>query len=364
MRIMQVITKRQLRGAELFASQLADRFVSDGHQVMIVSLRMALKFPVNSNIEYHDLNIHESSRLFAWQAWRKFADLVTEWKPDIIQANASETLKFTISSKWLFRWRVPVIYRNANKVSDFIRSRATRTFNSLLVRGVDHVISVSEICRLDFINTFGVPASRTSTIPIGTQIHDEKVPPHSDGTRYWINVASFVPEKNHNGLLSIYAQYRASGGRSSLYIVGDGRLRERLEALAESLHIRDHVRFLGYRNDAIDLIAGAQGLLLPSLIEGLPGVILEAFATAVPVIAYDVGGISEVIQNETNGFLIASGDESLFVRIMLRLERELEFRNAIALKGYETAANEFNINRIADRFFEMYQQVIKTHPHA
>ncbi|HTF21723.1 MAG TPA: glycosyltransferase [Chryseolinea sp.] len=356
---MQVITKRQLRGAELFASQLADRFVTEGNKVMIVSLRAPVKFPANDQIEYFDLNLEESSRLFALEGWKRFARLISEWKPDIIQANASETLKFTISSKWLFRWRVPIVYRNANKVSDFIRSRTTRIFNSLLIRGIDHVISVSENCRIDFIDTFGVPASKTTTIPIGTLI-DAGKPIYAFGNDpYWISVASFVPEKNHTGLLSIYSQYRSSGGSTPLYIVGDGKLRHILEALSSSLNIKDAVNLLGYRDDAVELIAGSQGLLLPSLIEGLPGVILEAFASRVPVIAYDVGGISEVIQHDVNGLLIARGDENLFVEAMLKLDRDPEFRNVIALRGYETCVGTYDINRIAERFFKKYQDVIK-----
>src|SRR5690349_9961389 len=99
MRILHVITRRQLRGAEIFASQLSAEFVGEGHEVMIVALRSAREFVTVPGVSYIDLDIKPSQRWWSYGAWKKFAELVRTWNPDVIQANASETLKFTVISR-------------------------------------------------------------------------------------------------------------------------------------------------------------------------------------------------------------------------------------------------------------------------
>ena len=161
MRIIHVITRRKLRGAEIFASQLSEEFVRHGHELIMVALYPMVNFPIVQGVRYIDLNLNQKRRLLSFSAWNRFASLMRELKPDVIQANASETLKFTVFSKFFFRWKVPLVYRNANKTSDFIKSRLSLVVNRWLAHKVDRVISVSENCRVDYVDTFNIPASRT-----------------------------------------------------------------------------------------------------------------------------------------------------------------------------------------------------------
>ena len=362
MRIMHVITRRQLRGAEIFASQLSAESLRRGHQVIIVGIQKSLTFPHIQGCEYVDFDEQPTMKRFiSFQAWRKFNALVSKWKPDIVQANASETLKFTVMSKFLFRWKAPLIYRNANKVSDFIKSPLSRLFNGWLARKVDYVISVSDNSRADFIKTFGITNSKTETIPIGTttssDLSSEKVDSPQAG--YWINVASLVPEKNHVGLLRIYKVYCEQGGKRHLVIVGDGRLREELAQLSDSLNISPQVHFLGYRQDVSALMKKAVGLLLPSLIEGLPGVILESMICKIPVIAFAVGGIPEIIANGVTGLLIKKSDERAFVQAMKDVDNNEVLRNGIIERAFNLCKTKYSIELIADHFLDVYQHVMK-----
>lgn len=357
-----MITRRQLRGAEIFASQLSKEFTSRGHNVIIVGIQSPRTFPYEPEIEYTDLGAKGDrlNRFLSFNTWKKFADLVSEWKPDIIQANASETLKLTVLSRLLFRWKVPIVYRNANKVSDFLQSFTSKLFNTVLTHNVDFVISVSEICRQDFVATFKTDQSKTITIPIGTFV-PPVIPNLTDklSDPYWINVGSLVKEKNHAGLLHIYKRYINKGGREQLVIVGDGPEKENLLRISKELCLENLVRFLGYRQDVIALIGRSKGLLLPSLIEGLPGVILESMACKVPVFAYGVGGIPEVINHYETGVLVKRNDEETFADEMLSLGNDLYKRNAIIEKAYKLCFENFRIETIAERFLEQYDKILK-----
>ncbi|HEY5750352.1 MAG TPA: glycosyltransferase [Chryseolinea sp.] len=360
MKILHVITRRQLRGAEIFASQLSEEFVKQGHEVMIVALRAAVTFPTVKGVVYLDLDLKPSQRWWSYAAWKKFATLVRTWKPDVIQANASETLKFTVISRTLFGWKAPLVYRNANKVSDFITSLPSKVINTKLARSVDFVISVSENCRVDYVATFGIPPARTVTIPIGTvlsNVQPTSTQSRSSAAPYWINVASLVPEKNHKGLLSIYKHYLEQGGEADLKVVGGGQAKDHLESVATSLGLSARVHFLGYRQDVLALMAGSAGLLLPSLIEGLPGVILEAMAAKIPVIAYGVGGIPEVLHHRETGMLITKGDEQQFVKAMREIETENTFRESMVQKAYALCEQHYRIEAVAQRFLEEYKNL-------
>jgi L-malate glycosyltransferase len=357
---MHVITKRQLRGAEIFASQLSAAFVSRGHEVIIVALQPPVVFPAIVGVTYIDMKVEKSNRFMSYQGWKTFAALVKEHRPDIIQANASETLKFTVLSKLLFRWKVPIAYRNANKVSDFIKSAASKYFNTFLVRRVDFVISVSENCRVDFVKTFGLRDAQTITIPIGTILSDTKHnrPSIPSKGEYWINVASLVPEKNHIGLLRIFKAYVEQGGRRELIVVGDGKLKASLLNDVASLGLQGSVHFLGYRQDVGALMEHASGLLLPSLIEGLPGVILEAMASRIPVVSYDVGGIPEVVFHQRTGMLIRKGREDDFVQAMRILETDTSLKLSLTDNAYHICVRDYAMGPIAERFLKQYSKIV------
>jgi glycosyltransferase involved in cell wall biosynthesis len=139
--------------------------------------------------------------------------------------------------------------------------------------------------------------------------------------------------------------------------------------------LEKNIRFLGYQKDVLSFMTGAQALLLPSIIEGLPGVILEAMYCRTPVVAYDVGGISEVVKNNETGWLVNAGDEDGFVRATKEvisgqqptdngqrstggttpsLVRQL---GVIKENAYQLVVSKFDNKRIAHRFLETYNAV-------
>jgi glycosyltransferase involved in cell wall biosynthesis len=94
-----------------------------------------------------------------------------------------------------------------------------------------------------------------------------------------------------------------------LTIIGDGVKRRELESLASTLGVSERVVFLGYRKDLHSYIGASDIFLLTSEYEGFPNVVLEANACGVGVVAFNsIGGISEIIENGVNGFLVPYGD--------------------------------------------------------
>jgi glycosyltransferase involved in cell wall biosynthesis len=359
MRILQLLQRPQWRGAELFASQLSNHLQAQGHEVQLVTL-----FPGESPLPFGGRQVHlqrpASKRLLDLEGWRQLAHLIRDFQPDVVQANAGDTLKFAVGSKLLFRWKAPLVFRNANKVSDFIRSRPQRWYNRLLVNRVAHVISVSELCRQDYLATFRLPAQRVTTIPIGIELqpepsHPERPADFPEGVPLLLHVGSFVPEKNHAGLLRIADRLRQRDIVFQLALVGEGRLRPWVTEEIQRLGLAHCVKVLGPRPDVPAWMVHARALVLPSLIEGLPGVILEAMHHGLPVIASHVGGISEVVIPQQTGWLLAPADE---VGFATAIEEVLKQPPEAMVQRARTMVNgQYDNREIAGRFTAVYQHI-------
>ena len=122
-------------------------------------------------------------------------------------------------------------------------------------------------------------------------------------------VSRLSPEKGVEMLVAAVARLLASGTDLELTLVGDGPSRTSIEAHLDHAAIRDKVHLLGW-GDAERVraeIVAARALVVPSLAEGLPVVIMEAFALGRPVVATAVGAIPELVENHHTGWLVAPG---------------------------------------------------------
>jgi glycosyltransferase involved in cell wall biosynthesis len=360
-RILQIIQRPQLRGAEIFAAQLSQHLRSMGHDVKIVALMDG-----DAKLSFDDvttLSLPLNNRLTDLAGWRKLASAIENFKPDIVQANAGDTLKYAALSKLMFRWHGRLIFRNANKVSEFVTSRAKFLFNKFLLKQISHVISVSEICRLDFIDTYKVNKSRVTTIPIGIERRDTAIDFAADlkeigGERpIALNVASLVPEKNQDALIRLAKHLRDTGSDMLILIVGDGKLRSTLEERIREAGVEKQISLLGYRNDVPAPMCTAHLLIVPSLVEGLPGVILEAFNYRLPVVAYDVGGIGEVVMNDATGWLVQKNDETGLLDAMSEVLQHPEKVKRIVDNANKLVNTYYLNSGVARKFAEVYAKI-------
>ncbi|WP_439881745.1 glycosyltransferase [Pontibacter sp. MBLB2868] len=362
MKVIQLVQKPQFRGAEIFASQLSNHLRNLGVDVHLISV-----FSGTSELPFSGKTSHLkrplNKRLWDFKAWKDFADLIKSEKPDLIQANAGDTLKFAILSKLVYKWDTPVVFRNANKMGDFINTRPKYLLNRFFVNQVKAVVSVSQLCEKDFIHTFSFPASRIKTIPIGVEEQEISSEPPADlqsiykEYRVLVHIGSLVPEKNHEALLNIFDTVAQNDPSVFLIIIGDGRMRAELENQVAGLSCKDRVLFAGYRNDVLQVLKHATAFLMPSLIEGLPGVILEAMYCQTPVVANNVGGISEVV-NDTTGWLIEKEDITGFIKAVNEVLVGGQNVDQKVANAHHLVIGKYMNSRIATRFKEAYEQVI------
>jgi hypothetical protein len=153
LKILQLIQKPQLRGAEMFACQLANHLVEAGNQGLLISL-----LPGTAELPFKGKHIKLerplTKRFFDWQGWKQLAWEIKSFQPNVVQANAGDTLKYAVLSKLFFRWKAPIVFRNASIISRYIKSPMVKWWNAWLFNHVDFVVSVTEESRRDFLKLF------------------------------------------------------------------------------------------------------------------------------------------------------------------------------------------------------------------
>jgi glycosyltransferase involved in cell wall biosynthesis len=124
------------------------------------------------------------------------------------------------------------------------------------------------------------------------------------------NVGRLDPSKGHAFFLRALAELRARnpGLPFRALLVGDGPQNDALQRLAASLGLAERVHLLGVRRDVAEIVAASDVFVLASMNEGLSQAVLEAMVLGTPVVATDVGGISDAVIPGRTGWLVTAGD--------------------------------------------------------
>jgi glycosyltransferase involved in cell wall biosynthesis len=344
----------------MFASQLSTHINEKGHKAILVFVFPG-KAPLPFTGEIKHLNGLPKKRMWDVKAWRTLAQIIKETRPDVVQANAGDTLKYAVLSKLFFKWKQPIVFRNASTISLYIKTTPAKLLNGFFFKHASRIVSVSNTSATDFAKLFPQFKERIVTVPIGIEeainnTSEVNVLPGASKP-VLVHVGGFSFEKNHIRLIEIFEKIRTQQPGASLHLVGSGPLQAQIEALVKQKGLEPHVHFYGFRNDAMQFMKNADVLLLPSIIEGLPGVILEAFYCKTPVVAYDVGGISEVVINGKTGYLVPNGNEKAFVENVLKAIEKTSQNQQLVQNAWQLVMNEYLNTRIADKFLEVYKSL-------
>lgn len=141
-------------------------------------------------------------------------------------------------------------------------------------------------------------------------------------------------------------------------IVGDGPERSLLTEQAKTLGIIDYVTFTGFRQDVNAIFQAIDVLVLPSLTEGIPIVVLEAFVQRVPVIASQVGGLPEIIEDGVNGLLVPPAEPERIAQALERLMTDALLLERLADSAHQLALERFDPHQWARRIEAVYSGLV------
>jgi glycosyltransferase involved in cell wall biosynthesis len=178
------------------------------------------------------------------------------------------------------------------------------------------------------------------------------------GAFAWLFVGRLDVQKDPATLLRGFAAHRRAHSQARLLVVGDGPLREEARAVAGAEGLGDAAAFLGPRDDVASLMRAADAFVLASRWEGLPMVLLEAAGTGLPIVATDVGGNAEIVQDGANGCLVPTGDAAALAAAMDHVASlDPASRAALGARGRALVAANYDLERIADEWLAAYAAI-------
>ena len=372
MKILQIVTRNEHRGAEVFACNLSNALTQRGHDVVFASLYgprsgQTATLPL-VDVQTVELGGTRQGRV-EWRALRNLTKLIKGFQPDVMQANGFHALKYAALTRRKQPTGCKLVYRNISVAGKWVSNSIKRRWGRWVASKADAVASVSHESAIDFHQTYGVSEERIDVIRRGVLIPKHvtaskqaaelaRLTEAGQETRFLMHVGGLTPEKNHLMLLRVMVELQKYEAPVHLVIVGSGPESTDLQDEIRIRGLSKNITMLGHRDDASALIAGADLLLLTSRVEGLPGVVMEAGAVSVPAITTDVGGCSELIVEGESGFLCDVDDVQMMASRIRQLLSDDEQRTSFGENLRQRVVAEFSIDHACQQFYDLYERLL------
>lgn len=367
MRILLLTTHLNIGGISTYTVSLARALKSKGHEIFVASSGgMLAPELAQSGISHININIRTKSELSpkVFRAVFEISKIVRKLNIDIVhsQTRIAQVTGFFVSKLC----GVPMV----TTCHGFFHKNIGRL---ILPSWGEKVIAISDAVKKNLIDYFGVDKDRVSLIYNGVDVKkflkdftEEEKDRLKDkfgikrGCSVIGMIARFTPDKGHDVLVHALDKILKEKPDVQLMFVGDGDKKQDVVDLSQRLNLSDNVVFVKPQINTVSALAVMDVFMFtPKRREGLGLVLLEALASGKPVVATDVGGVSSVIQNNVNGFLVEPSNPALLAGPVLRLLKDKALYAGMAQAGREIVVKKFSINGMADKTEELYRKVIK-----
>lgn len=236
------------------------------------------------------------------------------------------------------------------------------TLRALLTEA-DYLTACSQHTLNDMEEYWGRPfETKTEVVYNGIDLSEfDGATSYSTEVPYVLGIGRLVPQKGFEVLLRAFAAANIAGWK--LLIAGEGPERTSLENLIGSLGLQERAQLIGRadRATAVALFKGCEIFVLPSRMEPLGIVNLEAMAAGKPVVASRVGGVPEIVSESETGLLFPAEDESALAAALIRLTSDTGLRNKLGAAG-RCAVDRFAWPAIAGQYARIYSVVTGARP--
>lgn len=353
----------ELGGAQVHVRDLAAALLRQGEDVSVLAGGDGILFEqlAGQGVPFCKLKhlIHPIKPWKDWKAYREIRAVLSEISPDLVTTHSNKAgLLGRLAARSL---KIPAVHTSHGFLFGGRQQKASGRFYSLMeniaARIGDKVIAVAESEFTLAEDLRVINPERMTVIHNGLPDLDppQMAVPEAEPP-VLIMVARFAEPKDHLTLLKALSGLKQLNW--SLQLAGNGAGRPRAERLAEDLGIAERINFSGVCEDVSARLAASQIFVLSSRREGFPLTVLEAMRAGLPVIASDVGGIGEAVEDEKTGFLFPPGDVE---RLKFRLERLIndpQLRQKMGKAGRARFLKHFTLEPVVNKTLLLYRELV------
>lgn len=318
-----------------------------------------------------DTRVIELAPLFNPFALMRLVRLLRREGVTILQTHGARANFYGRVAGWLAG--VPIVVSTVhNSIGDYEVSRLKRWIYTSALRvtlpWAHRIICVSEAIRRDVLRNNPAAASLVETVYNGIDRRQlvstrdraamRRALAVGDGPLVVV-VARLTPPKGHRYLIDAIALLRQRWPTLYCVCVGEGELQESLQAYAVVKGMVDRCWFVGATNCVADWYEAADVVVLPSLSEGFPFVVLEALAMAKPLVATKVNGVPEAIEHGQTGLLVDPRDAEGLARAIEVVLEQPELAEKMGRAGSAIVQERFTVDRMIDRTVAVFESALR-----
>jgi len=383
-RILRVIARLNMGGPALHVAYLSHGLASRGYRTTLAagtlgagegSMSFAAEELGVDVVAVPELT-REISPVHDPVAVAKLVRLIRRIRPHILHTHTAKAGTVARTAALLAgRARPPIVVHtfHGHVLRGYFGPVKTRAFleaERLLARGTTRLVAVGPQVRDELVELGVAPADRFSIVRLGIDLR-ERVLTGETGAAEARRALNLPPERFVVGwigrmtaikrvpdVLATFASLRRRGLDAALLLVGDGPGRGEAERIAAALGVAEDTRFVGYQRDVGPYYGVLDALLLPSANEGTPVVAIEALAAGRPVVATRVGGVPDVVTDNTDGLLVDVGDVEGLADALERLGRDPELRRRFGESGRARVPARYAVERLVDDTDRLYRELL------
>lgn len=307
------------------------------------------------------------------RALAKLIRLVRGFRPHVVHTHTAKAGFLGRQAALAVRPRPVVVHTYHGHVLEGYfgapKARLYLEMERALARVSDCLIGVSQATVDDLVRLGVAPRQKFRALPLGLDL--DRLAELPDGLRaesrahlgigegeiLLVFVGRIVPIKRLGLLLEALAEAREADPRLRLALVGDGGERPQLEGRAAELGIAGDVLFLGYRRELRPVFAAADLAVLSSDNEGTPVSLIEAAAAGLPAVATDVGGVREVVGEDT-GILTPQGDAAALANAIVEMANDASRRERCGAAARKHAVDSYGAKRLLTDVDNLYRELL------
>jgi L-malate glycosyltransferase len=355
LRVVHVDTERGWGGGQRQVHALATGMLRRGHESWVMARPDSL---LAAALARDGIPVVPLAPAFEWDpvAAGRLRALLRRVRADVVHAHAAHAV--SLAALAVVGTRVPLLVTRRvalplrrNPLSRWKYARPAR------------FIAVSQRVR-SVLRAGGVAAERISVVHSGVEVGRAAAPASAatlralgvePGRPLVVMVSALIPpHKDPATFLAAIAAVRDAGDDVQALLVGDGPLAAAANRLRSRLGLAGVVRLVGFRRDAVELLAAADVAVLSSRDEGLGTTLLDAMMAGVPVAATAAGGVTEVVRDGVDGLLVPVGDGAALGAAIGRLLREADLRAGLVAAARERV-RQFSIDRTVEGTLDVYR---------
>jgi len=303
--------------------------------------------------------------------WRLYR-IIRKEKPDIVHTHTAKA--GTLGRLAAKLAGVPIIVHtfHGNVFQGYFNSFKSKLFlhiERLLALFSTRLIAISHSQEQDILKYKIGNLQKISCIPLGLELKPFLTSEKKKGVfRKELNIgekipligiiARLVPIKGHIYFFEAVKIVSQDFPSAKFIVIGDGELRKKLMDLVVDLEIDDKVIFCGFRKDLDNIYADLDVVVLSSLNEGLPVSIIEALGAKKPVVATEVGGVKDLVEDKVTGVLVPKQDPQRLAQGIVYLLKKPEVAKIFGENGRKKVYPTFNYTRLVSNIEELYENLI------